>query len=203
MNRKELAKVLNVSATAVGNWENEGMPIKRKGGRGRQNEYDLDECTAWLMRNGKGQSVRVDRQGAATRVNELTKSAGRPAEYLKLTEEEISEALGAALAKGGEAKLEWIAENFLIASAALMKFAGFSAKDAVHLGFRIAGTFHHIGADIFSYPDAAFGPSSRVRRYLQRDPQAMAEFEHTAEAMQDMWDTAIADGGKNEPVPQA
>lgn len=195
MNRKELAKVLNVSPTAVGNWEIEGMPIKQKGGRGRQNDYDLDECVTWLKRNGKGLSIRTDRKDFTTRINTMTQPAGskstpRP-DYLRVTEQEIEAAMIAAGEKSAQNAFVFVQENFLIAAAALMKFGGFSAGDAMNLGFRIAGTYRLVGCQIFNFEKTDLDPQSWAGRYLSGDTAALAELEQMAIELQEIWETRL------------
>lgn len=61
MTRHELAQALGVTSRTVGMWETRGLPVRRKGGRGKGNsgDYDLDECRAWAANHGLGAQLRT------------------------------------------------------------------------------------------------------------------------------------------------
>jgi len=193
MNRKELATVLGVSTTAIGHWEKEGMPIKTKAGRGSPNDYDLDDCLVWLKKNGKGRNVRVDRPGAATRINALMQTTGNNSasldgDYLRLTEKEVKDAIIFGETQGKIHAFKWVAENFPIAAASLIRFGGLDPETAVNLGVHIAHSFLSVGCMVHNIEKQAHDPESRVARWLKKDKEAPAEFAALAVEMKNLWD---------------
>ncbi|MBI3480340.1 MAG: hypothetical protein HY016_08310 [Nitrosomonadales bacterium] len=193
MNRKELAAMLGVTPTAIGHWENEGMPVITKAGKGSPNDYSLDDCLAWLRRTGKGQSVRVDRPGAATRVNALMQAATNndaPSEtrYLTLTEKQIEDAIIFGETQGQIHALHWVAEHFQIAAAAIIRFGGMEQEDAVNLGVLIASAFQSVYCISHNIEKKGHGPESRVGRWRSLDKEALAELAAQAVKMQSLWD---------------
>lgn len=168
------------------------MPVVTKAGQGSPNDYNLDDCLAWLKKNGKGQSVRVDRPGASTRVNALTQTTGNnsaPPEggYLKLTEQEVSDAITFWMKQGQTQAFEWVAENFLIAAASLIRAGGLDPESAVNLGFHIAHSFHSAGCMVREIERKDYAPESRAARWLKGDKEALAEFAALAVKMQTLW----------------
>ncbi len=192
MNRKELATVLGVSPTAIGHWEKEGMPVVTKAGQGSPSDYNLDDCLVWIKKNGKGQSVRVDRPGATTRINALTQTTGSnsaPHEggYLKLTEQEVLDAMIFGEKQGQALAFEWVAENFLIAAASLIRAGGIDPESAVNLGFHIAHSFQSAGCMVHEVERKTPEPESRAARWLKGDKETLAEFAALAVKMQSLW----------------
>lgn len=192
MNRKELAAVLGVSTTAIGHWEKEGMPVVIKAGRGSPNNYNLDDCLAWIKKNGKGQSVRVDRPGGETRVNALTQNTGNNSAtlengYLRITEKELQDAILFGETQGRIYALEWAAENFLVAAASLIRFGGLDPKTAVNLGFHAAYSLQTLGCMVHKIERLKPDPKSRVARWLKTDKEMLAEFAAMAVEMQSLW----------------
>lgn len=201
MNRKELATTLGVSPTAIGHWEKEGMPTITKGGKGSPNEYSLDDCLVWLRKTGKGQSIRADRPGATTRVNAMMQFAGgndAPSEsqHLTLTEKQIEKAITFGETQATLSTLHWVAENFLIAAASLIRFGGFDPESAVHQGFHIAYAFESACCMAHNIEPLPHDPQSRVARWLSLDKQAVAEFAALAVEMQKLW----GDEKEEQPV---
>jgi phage terminase Nu1 subunit (DNA packaging protein) len=45
--RRELAHRLGVNAQTITKWHDEGLPIEKRGRKGVENRYDLDEVEAW------------------------------------------------------------------------------------------------------------------------------------------------------------
>jgi phage terminase Nu1 subunit (DNA packaging protein) len=63
VNKRQLADVMCVSERTLTEWQDEGLPIARKGVRGEENEYDTGIVIAWhvqrsLTRAGKAESQR-------------------------------------------------------------------------------------------------------------------------------------------------
>lgn len=190
MNRKELAVVLGVSTTAIGHWEKEGMPVVVKAGRGSPNDYNLDDCLAWIKKNGKGRSVRVDRPGAATRINALTRNTGTNSDrdgYLMLTENELEDAIIFGETQGKIHALEWVAENFLVIAASLIRFGKLDPETAVNLGFHAAYSLQTLGCTAHKIERLKPDPKSRVARWLKTDKETLAEFTAMAVEMQNLW----------------
>jgi hypothetical protein len=55
VNRAQLADIMGVSAAAVGQWTDDGMPVLGRGGSGVESSYDSAQCINW----------RVERAAAA------------------------------------------------------------------------------------------------------------------------------------------
>lgn len=192
MNRKELAAVLGVSSTAIGHWEKEGMPVVTKAGRGSPNDYNFDDCLAWIKKNGKGQSVRVDRPGGGTRVNAFTQNKGNNCEtlengYLRITEKELQDAILFGETQGKIQALEWVAENFLVVAASLIRFGGLDPETAVNLGFHAAYSLQTLGCTVHKIERLELDTKSRVARWLKMDKETLAEFTTNAVEMQSLW----------------
>ena len=47
VNKAELEQVLGVSHQTLTEWQEQGLPLKRKGARGEENQYDTAEVIAW------------------------------------------------------------------------------------------------------------------------------------------------------------
>ncbi len=63
VNKRELAEILGKSERALTDFQEEGLPIHRKGARGEENEYDTEAVLEWLVqralaRAGKAESQR-------------------------------------------------------------------------------------------------------------------------------------------------
>ncbi|GEM_PF-4494088 len=192
MNRKELATVLNVSPTAISHWEKEGMPVITKAGQGSPNNYNLEECLIWIRKNGKGRSVRADRPGESTRVNALAQTMGNnnapPANgWLMLSEKEVQDAMIFGEMQGKSHAFEWIAENFLIAAASLIRFGGLDPETAVNLGFHIAYSFQSAACTIHNIERQDHNPESRVAEWLKGDKETLAALAAMAVEMQRLW----------------
>lgn len=200
MNRKELAMVLGVSPTAIGHWEKEGMPVITKAGQGSPNDYNLEECLVWIKKHGKGQSVRVDRPGAETRINALTNtidSNGTPpvSDFLMLTEKELQDAINFGEMLGRKYAFEWIGENFLIAASSLIRFGGVDPEPAVNLGFHIAYSLRNVGCMVHEIERQDPDPESRAAHWLKGDKGALDKFAVLACEMQDLWTSKHSDHG--------
>lgn len=46
--RREVAETLGVHMATITGWERQGLPIVKRGGRGRPSRYDLEAVRAWL-----------------------------------------------------------------------------------------------------------------------------------------------------------
>jgi len=47
VNKAELEQILGVSHQTLTEWQEQGLPLKRKGARGEENQYDTAEVIAW------------------------------------------------------------------------------------------------------------------------------------------------------------
>jgi len=47
LDRRQLADAMRVHVSAIPRWQDAGMPVARRGGRGVASLYDLEDCEAW------------------------------------------------------------------------------------------------------------------------------------------------------------
>lgn len=193
MNRKELAAVLGVSPTAIGHWEKEGMPVVIKAGQGSPNDYNLEACLVWLKKNGKGQSVRSDRPGAAGRIDALMQTTGSnnllpENSYLTVTEKQIDDAIVLGNLHGRQNAIHWVAENFLIAAASLIRFSGLDPESAVNQAFHIAFAFESVYCMAHNLEQNDHAPNGHMARWLSMDKDELTKLAGMAVEMQSIWD---------------
>lgn len=69
--RQQLAAALGVHAITISKWQNEGMPIASRGGRGRPTYYSVEAVTAW--RAAREEEARDKTNGPLDPVQERAK----------------------------------------------------------------------------------------------------------------------------------
>lgn len=105
MNRKNLSALLTVSPVTIWRWEREGLPVAHRGGKGRENLYELTDVLAWLKATGFGGARRMDRQQVP-----LTQLEQRVTEERAAVDADLKARLPAYLAKMlAEIALAWCA----------------------------------------------------------------------------------------------
>jgi terminase small subunit / prophage DNA-packing protein len=63
VNQTELSEIFGVSDVTIWEWQQQGLPVLERGGRGKSNRYDTSEVHGWIVqrelaRAGKGESQR-------------------------------------------------------------------------------------------------------------------------------------------------
>ena len=58
--RREVAETLGVHMDSISKWERQGLPIVKRGGRGRASKYDLEAVRAWLAARDKAAQKAVE-----------------------------------------------------------------------------------------------------------------------------------------------
>ena len=58
--RREVAEALGVHMDSVSKWERQGLPLVKRGGRGRPSRYDLEAVRAWLAARDGAARKAVD-----------------------------------------------------------------------------------------------------------------------------------------------
>ncbi|MDP4030494.1 MAG: hypothetical protein Q8P42_16195 [Gallionella sp.] len=107
--------------------------------------------------------------------------------YLKLTEQEVMDSMTFGVKQGQAQAFEWVAENFLIATASLIRVGGLDPESAVNLGFHIAHSFQSAGCMVQEVEQKDYDPESRAARWLKGDKETLAEFAALAVEMQTLW----------------
>ncbi|HQS81550.1 MAG TPA: terminase small subunit [Thiobacillus sp.] len=46
---QSIADLFGVSHQTIANWQDQGLPVARRGGNGAPSEYESDECVRWLV----------------------------------------------------------------------------------------------------------------------------------------------------------
>jgi phage terminase Nu1 subunit (DNA packaging protein) len=66
--RRDVAQALGVHMDSISKWERQGLPIVKRGGRGRPSKYDLEAVRAWLA--ARDQAARKAADGPLDPVQE-------------------------------------------------------------------------------------------------------------------------------------
>lgn len=62
VNKRELADILGVTERTLTEWQDHGMPIKSRGARGEENEYDCPVVIAWMIDREVNKRSRAESQ---------------------------------------------------------------------------------------------------------------------------------------------
>lgn len=68
VNKAELEKILGVSHTTLTEWQEQGMPIRTRGARGEENEYDCPTVIAWMVDREVNKRSRETQRDRLTRL---------------------------------------------------------------------------------------------------------------------------------------
>lgn len=88
----EIAEIFGVTRRTVTNWKAAGCPVKKIGGRGKEDAYDSAEVYTWLLAQAVGDAAAADPEIKAVRLEILRAEAALRKLKLRQREGELVEA---------------------------------------------------------------------------------------------------------------
>jgi phage terminase Nu1 subunit (DNA packaging protein) len=96
VNRKELSDIIGCALTTVDEWIGEGMPIKQKGTKGIEYQFDTADVISWMMARERDKMDKRSAKGGDSEELMTSNEAKRRLDVAKAlsAELELSEAMG-------------------------------------------------------------------------------------------------------------